>query len=437
MSMSKKKKGRKLKMEKFILHNGMKLIYEKINGNITSFTIGLEAGANVEDEKSLGLAHVVEHMVFKGTRDKSEKDINEICSEVFGFHNAMTNYPYVVYYGTCLSEDFKKGLEVYSDLILNPTFPTEGFKEEIKVILEELKDWSDDLSQHCEDLLFYNAFESQRIKNLIIGKEELLRKFTIDDVKNFYKKYYKPSNTVISVVTSLSIEEVLSEVKPFFSPWGQGENNVDYLSKNTKESNAQLEIPDIGYEKINSGVYTESKMNINGGKLQYIFPIHHLSHKEIAILRVFNEVFAEGTNSILYEELRTKRGLVYDVVGKVKFEKGIKLYSIYAGASKENIEEVIKIIDNSLKAIKNSRDIFTKEKINRYIKSLKLKRTLTLEKSIVLSMYLAIYEIMFKDCKLLENEFNLIADINEDDIISVMEKVLASPAIQIIKPKNI
>lgn len=421
-------------MEKFILHNGMKLIYEKINGNITSFTIGLEAGANVEDEKSLGLAHVVEHMVFKGTRDRNEKDINEICSEVFGFHNAMTNYPYVVYYGTCLSEDFKKGLEVYSDLILNPTFPTEGFKEEIKVILEELKEWSDDLSQHCEDLLFYNTFASQRIKNLIIGKEELLRKFTLEDVKNFYKEYYKPSNTVISVVTSLSKEDVLSKVESLFSSWNEDTKEDKY--KNNADSNIQLDTRSVSYEKIKSGIYTESKMNINGGKLQYVFPIHHLSHKEIAILRIFNEAFAEGTNSILYEELRTKRGLVYDVVGKVKFEKGIKLYSIYAGASDENIEEVIKIIDNSLKAIKDSRVIFTKEKINRYIKSLKLKRTLTLEKSIVLSMYLAIYEIMFKDYKLLENEFNLIADINEDAIISVMEKVLVSPAIQIIRPKN-
>lgn len=420
-------------MEKFILHNGMKLIYEKINGNITSFTIGLEAGANVEDEKSLGLAHVVEHMVFKGTRDKSEKDINEICSEVFGFHNAMTNYPYVVYYGTCLSEDFKKGLEVYSDLILNPTFPAEGFKEEIKVILEELKEWSDDLSQHCEDLLFYNTFASQRIKNLIIGKEELLRKFTLEDVKNFYKEYYRPSNTVISVVTSLSKEDVLSKVESLFSSWNEDTKEDKY--KNNANSNIQLDTRRVSYEKINSGVYTESKMNINGGKLQYIFPMEGLTHREIAILRVFNEAFAEGANSILYEELRTKRGLVYDVVGKVKFEKGIKLYSIYAGASYENIDEVIKIIDNSLKAIKNSRGTFTKEKINRYIKSLKLKRTLTLEKSIVLSMYLAIYEIMFKDCKLLENEFNLIADINEEAIISVMEKVLTSPAIQIIRPK--
>lgn len=432
--MSKKKKGRKLKMEKFILNNGMKLIYEKTNGNITSFTIGLEAGANVEDEKSLGLAHVVEHMVFKGTRDKSEKDINEICSEVFGFHNAMTNYPYVVYYGTCLSEDFKKGLEVYSDLILNPTFPAEGFKEEIKVILEELKEWSDDLSQHCEDLLFYNSFSSRRIKNLIIGKEELLGKFTLEDVKNFYKEYYRPSNTVISVVTSLSKEDVLSKVESLFSSWNEHTKEDKY--KNNVDSNIQLDTRSVSYEKINSGLYTESKMNINGGKLQYIFPMEDLTDKEIAILRVFNEAFAEGTNSILYEELRTKRGLVYDVLGKVKFEKGIKLYSIYAGASDENIDEVIKIIDNSLKAIKNSRGIFTKEKINKYIKSLKLKRTLTLEKSIVLSMYLAIYEIMFKDCKLLENEFNLIADITEEEILSVIERVLISPAIQIIRPQN-
>ena len=156
-----------------ILNNGIKLIYEFRTADITSFCIGFNAGALEEiDGFKLGIAHAVEHMVSKGTKTRNEKEINSLCDKIFGFENAMTNFPYVVYYGTSLSEDFKKGLELYSDIILNPVFPEVGFKEEMNIILEELKEWSDDIYQHCEDSLLYNAFSKKRIKNLIIGTEQ-------------------------------------------------------------------------------------------------------------------------------------------------------------------------------------------------------------------------------------------------------------------------
>ena len=204
-------------MEKVILDNGVKVIYMKAPSDITSFTIGFEAGANEEEEHQLGLAHMVEHMVFKGTEKLNEQQINERCNEYFGFHNAMTNYPYVVYYGSCLQEDFNDAFSLYSDIVFRPAFREEGFKEEVGVILEELKDWSDDPQQHCEDILFYNSFKKRRIKDLIIGREELINSYTIDDVKEFYRKYYTTENCVISVVSSIPFDEVLSIVKNNFS----------------------------------------------------------------------------------------------------------------------------------------------------------------------------------------------------------------------------
>ncbi len=131
-------------MEKIIFKNGIKLLYKKAENNLTSFTIGFNAGANREENSELGIAHVVEHMLFKGTSSRTEYEINKLCDETFGFCNAMTNYPYVVYYGTTLDEDFEKGFEIYSDILLNPSFPLNGFKEEIEVICEELKEWKDD-----------------------------------------------------------------------------------------------------------------------------------------------------------------------------------------------------------------------------------------------------------------------------------------------------
>ena len=128
----------------FVLENGLTLIYQKREGELTSFCIGFNAGALIETKENYGVAHALEHMLFKATKTKSEFEINRLCDETFGFHNAMTNFPYAIYYGTTLSKDFNKGLNIYSDIIINPTFPRDGFKEEIRIILEELKEWKDD-----------------------------------------------------------------------------------------------------------------------------------------------------------------------------------------------------------------------------------------------------------------------------------------------------
>lgn len=432
-------------MKRVILENGIKVIYESIPGNITSFTIGLEAGANVEQEEELGLAHVVEHLVFKGTKTRSEKEINNICDEVFGFHNAMTNYPYAVYYGTCLNEDFNTAFEIYSDIITNPAFREEGFKEEIQVIIEELKEWSEDLSQHCEDLLFFNAFKERRIKELIIGKESIVRSFTLEDVRGFYNKYYTPNNTVISVVTSLDCEEVIKQIEERFASWRKIDKQLKKNGKSVEaydrigqpqssegiEKPKEKEIKPL-YENPNQGTYFEKSSNLSGAKIQYIFPIQYLTEEEVTLLRIFNEAFGEGTSCLLYDEIRTNKGLVYDIGGKIKNEKGIKLYTITLGTSKENVEIAISLINEKLSEIKEAKELFTEERVKKFAKSQKLKRTLNLEKSIVLSMNLAVYEIMYNNCEKLLREFEFEILPKGEEILRVAKKALVSPAVQIV-----
>ena len=167
-------------MKEFILDNGMKLIYENRPSMLTSVSIGLEAGASVEDWL-LGLAHATEHMIFKGTETRSEKTINEELSKIFGFSNAMTNFPYVIYYGTLLGEDLYKGLDIFSDILLNPSFPIEGFKEEMDSIKEELNEWDEELQQFCEDKLLIHSFNKNRLKYPIIGRIEDLNRITLED----------------------------------------------------------------------------------------------------------------------------------------------------------------------------------------------------------------------------------------------------------------
>jgi predicted Zn-dependent peptidase len=412
-------------MEKIILENGLKLLYKKAENNLTSFTIGFKAGANAEENEKLGIAHVVEHMLFKGTTSRSEYEINKLCDETFGFCNAMTNYPYVVYYGTTLDEDFEKGFEIYSDILLKPSFGVHGFKEEIEVICEELKEWKDDLYQFCEDSMLYNGFKKRRIKDLIIGTEESIRSISIEQIVNFYEKYYTSDNCVVSVISSMSLNEVSDIV----------EKHLGNLKPKLVTENEQIQgNEEYIYENNNPGTYFQYRDDIQGAKIQYCFPIHDLNSREISALKLFNLVFGEGTSSILYDEIRTKRGLVYDIGGKIKNETGIKLFTITLGTSYENVNNTIEIINNEIEKVKKLKNFFHEQCILKLCKSYKLRRMLAIEKSIQTSMNLCVYEIMYGDGLGIFSEFNQMETMVDEEIMRVVNKVLVNPTIQVLMP---
>ena len=413
-------------MEKVKLTNGIKLLYKKAENNLSSFTIGFNAGANREGKKQLGVAHVLEHMLFKGTTLRSEYEINKLCDETFGFCNAMTNYPYVVYYGTTLDEDFEKGFEIYSDILLNPSFKNDGFYEEIEVICAELKEWKDDSNQFCEDSMFSNGFKNRRIKDLIIGNEESVRRITINQIKSFYEKYYTTDNCVISVVSSLSLKEILKIVEKYIG---------NMKTKLVLENGASEENLENLYENNKPGVYYEYRDDLQGAKIQYCFTIHNLNRREVSALKLFNLVFGDGTSSILFDEVRTKRGLVYDISSKIKNETGIKLFTISLGTANENIEKTIEIINFEIEKVKELRNFFDEQCILKLCKSYKLRRMVALEKSIQTSVSLNTYEIMYNDGFELFTEFDGMENITELEIMDVVNKVLVNATVQVLMPK--
>ena len=402
-------------MKDFIFNNGLKLIYKKSNSELTSIAISLNAGAG-RDEDILGVAHVTEHMVYKGTKSRNEKQINKELSNIFGFQNAMTNYPYVVYYGTLLSEDLEAGIELFSDILINPSFSEDGFKEEIDVIIEELKEWDEELEQYCEDKLFLNSMENRRIKYPIIGTEESLSLIKLNDIKVFYSKHYCANNAAITIISSLEFEEVKKIVEKHFSLWKSQEN-----MKNKEKY--------VDYKK---DIFIDKKQDINSAKVQLVFPIHELSHLEIKALRIFNQYFGEGVNSVLFDNLRTKHGLVYDVLTRVANEEYIKLYKITYSTCHENVYKSINIIKELINDVDNLRNKLSKEDIKRISKSFKLKRLFGEEQSVRLAMQLATYETMFGEYSLYLDESSDLDKLSIDFIIDTAIKVLRNMIVEVI-----
>lgn len=407
-------------MKKYILKNGIRLIYEHSGSMITSFCIGFNAGAlEEEDLNTYGTAHALEHMLFKGTKTRSEFQINKRCDELFGFNNAMTNYPYAIYYGTLLSVDFRSGFELFSDIILNPLLESKGFDEEINVILEELKEWKDDAYQYCEDELLFNSFNTRRIKYPIIGTQDSIKNINIDTIRKFYEKYYVPGNCVITIASSLEFDEILTIVEHYFGSWSASFTGLNPLN----------------YEENINGKFIDEK-DINGAKIIYAFPIDNLSCEEIKALSLINFILGTGTSSVLYDEIRTKNGLAYEIWSDLKTERGIKLLKIMLGTSFKNIDRALKIIDDVIYRSGKILSSLKTEDIINSSKAIRLRRMLKVERSIELCKNYTTYELMGDSA---ENVLNEVADIeclNSRCIIDTTRKVLVKPSIEIIMPYN-
>ena len=405
-------------MKNFTFDNGLKFIYKKSNSELSSICISLDAGA-AHDGDRLGIAHITEHMVYKGTETRSEKEINTELSSIFGFQNAMTNYPYVVFYGTLLSEDLKKGLDLFSDILLSPVFTEEGFNEELEIIKQELKEWDEDLEQFTEDKLYYNCMENRRIKYPIIGTKESLNSVTIDDAIDFFNDYYCANNATITIISNLEFEEVKDMVEEYF---------IDWRSEKLPEIEKSIIIP-------KGGVFIDKKEEINSSKIQIIFPIDDLNQWEIKALRIFNQYFGEGVNSILFDTLRTKNALVYDVLTRVSNEEYIKVYKITYSTAHENVEKSIEIIKELIKNINKYKSILQKSDIEALIKSFRLKRLFANEQSVRLAMGIATYDTMFGDGMLYIDETENLDKIPIDYIIDTANKVLKNMTVQVISNK--
>lgn len=407
-------------MKKEILKNKIRFLYKYREGSHTSFSIALEAGANSESKEEIGFAHALEHMIFKGTSTLNEDEINKRLDELFGMNNAMTNFPYVIYYGTLSNDDFKDGFSLYSDMLTNEKISDYGFSEELNVIKQESIEWGEDLEQLTEDLMLYNGFKDERIEKIIIGDKEDIEKITIENLRRFYKKFYKGENLVVSVVTSLDygyIKDIV--VKELSSINASLDSNIENnrLNKN---------------RIINSGVFKDFAKGNNGCKISYGFDISNLNLREITALKLFNLWFGEGVSSILYDNIRTKMGLAYEVYSTVKWEKGIEIFKIALNTDKCSYEKALSIVDSCIEKGKNLDNILTDNDLEKLIKRFKLKISLELEKSIVLANRMAIYEILYNDGNIVFNELNMIYNYTVKDIKEVVNKVLKNPVIQVL-----
>ncbi|WP_346898193.1 pitrilysin family protein [Clostridium sp. UBA7503] len=398
------------------LENGLRLITIRKETQIASLNIGVMVGAVCEEKQERGISHFIEHMLFKGTVNRDNEKLNGDLENLGGEYNAYTDYMSTVFNTTTLNEELDVSLELISDLLQHPTFLEEHIEKERGVILAELRSGKDDV----EDLSFQKindmAFTHSPLKIDVIGKEEIVKSISREDLIRYYNNHYVSNNTVITVVSSYEHEYVIELVKKYFSKWKRKEVNK----------------PILNFEKNKDKFEITHRDNMEQSTIIYLYTFNDLTKKEELALRILNHKFGESSNSILFRELREDRGLAYDIYTSLDLTNNLKTLYIYAAVSPEDVDATIETINNCIEKIKEEIIVFDGNTINLMKKVFKTAIASTLEDSTDLGNYV-VHQAMEEDNLYQFNEdMENLNYIVAQDLYEVAKKVLNKPTIHVL-----
>ena len=319
------------------LKNGIPVLMDKIEGiNSVTFGIFVKTGAKNELSGEEGVSHLLEHMMFKGTKTKSAKDISEIIDNEGGIINAYTGKENTVYYVQMLSNRLKEGIEVLTDMFLNSTFSEENLEKEKNVVIEEIRMYDDIPEEIVHDRNTALVIDGVQ-GNIVLGSEKSIREMTREKLVKYFKEQYRPENIVISIAGNFSYEDI-SEVL------NNGLGTIENISPE-REYNGAMEIRSI-----------ENKITKDTNQIHLCFNTKGCSltsdmRYEVAII---SNTLAGNMSSRLFKKIREDRGLAYSVFSYTSsFEEG-GLFTVYAGTTKKDYKEVLEIIENEFEDIKEN-----------------------------------------------------------------------------------
>ncbi|MGL5962965.1 MAG: M16 family metallopeptidase [Fusobacteriaceae bacterium] len=308
---------------------------EKVS-DIQSFTMGIfvKTGARNEYSHEQGISHYIEHMMFKGTENRSAKEISEIIDYNGGNMNAYTSRDTTCYYVKMLSSKIPVAIEIFADMFMNSTFTDENLEKERNVILEEIKMYQDipEETVHDENISFLMKNE---YGNNILGSEESLKNIDRELFLNYFKSKYCPENMGISIAGNFDFEEVTKLLEESFGKMEKTDTRKEIASEFT----------------IATG---ENILKRDCNQVHLCFNTEGLStkHEDRYVMGILADILGGNMSSRLFQKIREERGLVYSVYCySTNFDEG-GVFTIYAGTSKENYKEVIELIKEELKLIK-------------------------------------------------------------------------------------
>lgn len=387
------------------LDNGLTIIGEEIP-YLKSISLGvwINAGSRIEDEKISGISHFIEHMLFKGTKHRSSKEIASEIDNLGGQINAFTSKECTCYYVKLLDSHIDIGIDILSDMLINPLFDKNDIEKERAVIIEELKMYEDSPEDLAYDLLTENIYVNNPLGMNIIGTTKSLDKINQDELLDYFNKYYVPNNAVISISGNFNFDEMVKKIEEKFGIWKEKKVSIEVEKA---EFNPCFIAKNKDIEQVNIAISLEA--------------IGEENVEQAYALAVINTVFGGSISSRLFQKIREEEGLVYSIYSSQSLYKKCGEFGIFASMGIENLEKVYSLI---LKEIKNMKENYLTEKeIKESKEQLKGSYILGLESTSSRMMAFGKSMLLNKNVKTTEDILKLIDDVNKDTVNKVIDKV--------------
>jgi predicted Zn-dependent peptidase len=320
-----------------VLDNGLRILTERMT-QVRSVSVGvwLTRGSRHETAERGGIAHFVEHMLFKGTAVRSAEDIAQAIDSIGGQLDAFTAKEYASYYIKVLDEHLPLALDILSDIVLNPAFNAEDIEREKKVVVEEIKMVEDTPDDLVHEIFTQGFWEDHPLGRPILGTRETVESFTADSLRAYFRNAYTPRNLIVSAVGNLEHGHLRDLVAERFG----GLASVGELV--TEE--APRVVPKI---HVRNKELEQSHVCLGASS----YPQDHDDRYSSYVL---NTLLGGSMSSRLFQNVREKRGLAYAVFSGLAAYRDAGSFTIYAGCSNDVVGEVIDLVVEELKLVKRT-----------------------------------------------------------------------------------
>ena len=318
------------------LTNGLRIVHAQNTSPVAYCGFAIDAGTRDEAEDEQGMAHFVEHLIFKGTKKRHAWHILNRMEHVGGDLNAFTNKEETVVYSAFLVEHFPRAVELLADIVFHSTYPQQEIDKEVEVIIDEIQSYEDSPSELIFDDFEELLFPNHPLGRNILGKPELLRQFKSENALKFTSRYYRPDNMVFFVQGNVDFKRVVRWVEKVVA-------DIPTLTTERTRKSPHLYIPQS--LTIHRDTHQAHVMIGSRG-----YDAHN--EKRTALYLLNNILGGPGMNSRLTVSLRERSGLVYNVEANLTSYTDTGVFCIYFGADSEDVDRCIHLVHKELKRLR-------------------------------------------------------------------------------------
>jgi predicted Zn-dependent peptidase len=392
---------------KEVLPNGLTLVTESMP-HVRSVAIGvwLKRGSRHETPSQTGISHFIEHMVFKGTKNRTAETIAAQVDSIGGHMDAFTAKEYASFHLKVLDEHLPLAVDILGDIVANPLFDPEEMTKEKKVIFEEINMVEDTPDDLVMELLTEAFWPNHPLGRPILGTKRSVAGFKRAELAAFFREVYRPKNILVSAAGHLDHKAASELVHRHFgslATGGAGKNG--------------------GPPRAASRIVTRSKKELEQVHLCLAAPAFSQTHPDRYAMYIMNTVLGGSMSSRLFQNVREKRGLVYSISSGVTSYSDAGVLTVYAGTSLDSVDQVVRLTIEEFRRMKG--DLLPAEELRRAKDHLKGSLMLSLENTGSRMSHLARQEIYFERRFSLDEILGGIEAVTADDVCRIADKIFS------------